>query len=205
MSPRFGAPPTAPSPPLLGAFVSMPRGELIVRYRSGSDHFERRLLELSDAQLDTAFRAESGVGRWPCRALVAHIADAEVVNAHRMRRIVGEDRPLLANWDENSFLDFGVYGPDGEGSGMPVAGSVAVIHALRLWMADWLRAMPELAWERSGLHPESGEMTLATILVLTTWHLEHHAWYLSKKLELMLGPRDETCASGGACGCRSKA
>ena len=181
-------PPAATQAPDRKAIAALSSSELIERYARGSDCFERRTLELTDAQQDTAFRPEAGVGRWSCRILVGHVADAELVFAHRMRRAVGEDNPVLALWDENAFIDSGLYaGPKG-GSDRPIAGSVAVIHTLRLWTADWLRTLTEAQWRRQALDPEYGALTVRDILVTAVWHLEHHAWYLSRKLENLLGP-----------------
>lgn len=177
----------APALPKIEAILAIAAPALVDRYAKGIDRLERRLLDLNEGQLDTFFRPEAGVGRWSCRVLVGHLADAEIVFAHRFRRTVAEERPLLASWDENAFLDAGLYGLDGPGPKPPVAGSVALIHTTRLWCADWLRTLDVKAFEAKALHPEQGELTLHTMLARCTWHLEHHAWYLSRKLEKLLG------------------
>lgn len=176
------------SPPL-AEFQSLDPAALIERYVQGSSRFERRVLDLTDGQLDTCFRPEAGVGRWSCRMLMGHVADAELVLTHRMRRAVAETNPLLAVWDENAFIDSGIYGDETTGKGLPVAGHVALIHTVRLWTADWLRTLDESALQSKALHPERGPQTVHLILTYATWHLEHHAWYLSRKLEKMMGPR----------------
>lgn len=181
-------PPTSATLPTRQEIVPLALADLIDRYRGGSERLDRRLLDLTDAQLDTAFRPEAGVGRWPCRVLVGHIADAELVYTHRMRRAAAEDNPLLAVWDENAFIDSGLYGKADGGAGMPVAGSVAIIHTLRLWTADWLRTLDPSEFDRRALHPESGPQTIHGILVGAVWHLEHHAWFLSRKLEKLASP-----------------
>jgi len=178
-------------PPNLEAIKGLGVGALVERFAGGVMHLERRLLEAEDEQLDTAFRGESGVGRWPCRVLVGHLADSEMVLVHRMRRIVAEESPVLAVWDEHGFIDGGVY-EGREGAGPPaVAGFVAVVHTLRKWTAEWLGGLPGAAWSRRGLHPERGEVRLRDVVDYDTWHLEHHAWYLSRKLEVLLGPAGE--------------
>lgn len=173
--------------PLLDAFLSMPTVELVERFARGSERIDRRLLDLNDSQLDTFFRPEAEVGRWSCRVLVGHVADADIVFVHRMRRAVAEENPVLAVWDENAFLDSGLYGDPERGVRIPVAGSVAVIHTTRLWAGDWLRTLEPDNFNRKALHPERGEQTVKLILTYATWHLEHHAWYLSRKLERLLG------------------
>ncbi|MFM9958815.1 MAG: DinB family protein [Phycisphaerales bacterium] len=175
--------------PILATFQAMPTAELVERYRRGTELIERRLLELSDEQLDTFFRPETELGRWSCRVLMGHLADAELVFVHRMRRAVAEEKPVLALWDENAFIDSGVYGGDGPGTGKarPVAAFVAVIHTLRMWHGEWLRTLSSDDWDRVCLHPERGEQSVRTILNYATWHHEHHLWYLRLKLDRLMG------------------
>lgn len=182
------APPPAPPSPTRQVILALPISQLIDRYAAGSECFERRTLDLTDAQQDTAFRPESGVGRWSCRILIGHVADAELVYSHRLRRAVAEENPVFAVWDENAFIDSGLYASEKGGADRPLAGSVALIHTVRLWTADWLRSLDAADFERKALHPEAGPQTVRSILVTAVWHLEHHAWFLSRKLERLLGP-----------------
>jgi hypothetical protein len=181
-------PSPAPPAPTRQSILALSAADLIDRYAHGCDRFERRTLQLTDSQQDTAFRPEVGIGRWSCRILLGHIADAELVYTHRMRRAVAEESPVLAVWDENAFIDSGLYASATGGSNRPIAGSVALIHTVRLWTADWLRSLQPAGFERRALHPEAGPLTVHAILVTATWHLEHHAWFLSRKLEHLLGP-----------------
>src|ERR1044071_1538478 len=61
---------------------------LLARFRKGVENLDRRMFWLKDAQLDSAFLPSAGVGRWPVRVLLGHLADAELAVAHRMRRTV---------------------------------------------------------------------------------------------------------------------
>ncbi len=167
--------------------LELPDADLLSRYASGVHGLDPRVLQLTDDQQDTCFRADAGVGRWSCRILIGHLADAEMMLVWRMRRIVAEDRPVLAVWDENAWIDSTLYAGENGGSDRPIAGSVAVVHTLRLWTTDWLRSLNGDDLARTGLHPEDGEIRLRDVLARVTWHLEHHAWYLSRKLDLMVG------------------
>ena len=161
--------------------------ELIARYRLGVENFDRRVFELTDAQLDTPFRPESGVGLWPARVLLGHLADAEVPSVYRMRRVVAEERPVLEAWDEQAFIDAGMYGGVEGGAKSPIGGFIATIHTLRQWSGEWLVTLADAAWSRSGLHTQAGEQSLRDLVDKAVWHLEHHAWYLNQKVALFLG------------------
>lgn len=187
--------------------------ELIARYRRGVENYDRRVFMLTESLMDTAFLPEGGVGQWPVRVLLGHIADAELVLVSRMRRVVGEDRPMLQNWDENAFIDANVYGlTDGTRRGdaetersrvsQALGGFIAVVHTLRQWHGMWLMSLPAEAFSRVGLHEQRGEQSLKRILAYATWHLEHHARFLGLKLDRLVGSeilrREEPVAGGAA-------
>ena len=133
--------------------------ELVLRYRRGLEGFDARIFELSDEQVDAAFLPDAGVGRWSVRVLVGHLADAELAYTHRMRRATAEENPLLAVWDENAFIDAGLYA----GGQYPLGGFVAVIHTLRRWTAEWLATLTPEQLQRKAMHPERGPMTVRRI------------------------------------------
>lgn len=167
---------------------ALPLPDLIARAKIGVENFDRRVLGLDHAQLDTAFRADAGLGRWPCRVLLGHLADAELVFVHRLRKVAAEEGPILAAWDEDAFIDSGLYGSPESGSKFPIAAFVATIHTLRQWTTEWLATLPPATFDRTGLHAERGPQSLRTILDYTVWHIEHHAWYLNRKVDRLAAP-----------------
>lgn len=170
--------------PTLDQILALPDAELVLRYKTGVENFDARAMSLSDAQLDTAFFPEAGVGTWPCRVLLGHLADAELAFVFRMRKVVAEEHPMLEAWDEIAFIDCQrMYGTPETGPRFPVGAFVAAIHTLRQWTGVWLSSLPREAFDRTGLHVERGEQSLRLILAYATWHLEHHAWYLNRKVE----------------------
>ncbi len=213
------------SVPKVEEFLAMSERDLIARYRRGVENYDRRVFWLNESQMDTAFLPEAGVGRWPVRVLLGHLADAEIVFVQRMRRVVGEESPIFQVWDENSFIDTNIYGISGPGHApskeadearvaSALGGFVAVVHTLRQWTGLWLESLPESAFARHGLHPQRGEQTLRTILAYDTWHVEHHARFLRLKLDKLIGEdevrrrlEEEGKALGGCgsgCGCAAK-
>jgi hypothetical protein len=176
--------------PSLQLFQSLELPALIDRYAKGVENFDRRVFDLTDAQLDTAFLPDAGVGRWPARVLLGHLADAELAQVHRIRRTVAEDNPVVAAWDENAFIDAGLYGSPTEGVSYPIGGFIGTIHTLRRWTSEWLRTLDPDQWSRQALHPEKGPQTTRSWIEMISWHLEHHAAFLNLKIAKMLGPRE---------------
>jgi len=198
----------------------LPTVELVARFRRGIEAFDRRVFDLDERQIDMAFLPQAGVGQWPVRVLVGHIADGDLAVAHRMRRAVAEDNPVLSLWDENAFVDSNIYGNEHKGYAdsaegdrarvmQALGGHMAVIHTTRQWIGQWLMTLTEAQMNRAAMHPEKGPLTVRRMVAMYTWHLEHHAGFLTRKLDRMLGPAVEAAARprkaegscGSGCGC----
>ncbi|MBX3364462.1 MAG: DinB family protein [Phycisphaeraceae bacterium] len=200
-------PSVMPTPPtreqLLDELSRLSAQDLIGRYRWGVENFDRRVFSLTDEHLDMAWLPDAGVGQWPIRVLLGHLADAEIAYTFRVRKAIGEERPVVEAWDENAFIDAGMYALGTP----PIGGFVAVVYTLRTWMGDLLSHLTPAQWSRKVMHSAAGEMSLRQMIETTTYHLERHAWYLNAKVERLLGPAcEEERPRGGcgpACGCKS--
>lgn len=198
---------TSPKP-AMREIRDLSAADLCARMRLGLDLFDPRVVELDNDQVSQAWLEDAGVGSWPIRVLIGHLADAELVLAHRIRRILAEENPALALWDEHAFIDGGLYGCT-EGSTLlpPMGGDLAVIHTTRAWLTALLVQLGEDHWQRKGMHPDKGPISVREITNQNCWHLENHAWFLNAKIEKLLGPmpEPEACGDGGcgkpSCGC----
>ncbi|MEZ6243138.1 MAG: DinB family protein [Phycisphaerales bacterium] len=168
-------------------------GVLLDRFRTAVDRLDPRVFSLDDEQLDMAFLGDAGVGKWPIRVVLGHLAETEVVQTHRIRRALAEDRPVVQTWDEQAFVDSGIYGGGigatfGGGAIRPPVGAfVAAVHTLRQWTASTLELVPEGAWERVAMHPEFGELSVRAMVCFEVWHFEHHARFVNAKVSRLLG------------------
>lgn len=185
--------------PSIDEVRSLAYESLLGRFAMGVENFDRRMFDLSPEQADMAFLPDAGVGNWPVRVLIGHLADAELVNAHRIRRTLAEDKPLFAEWDENLFIDRGLYGT-ADGPRPPIAGFVATIHTLRRWTVEHYNSLTPIQLARVGMHPTRGPLSVRNIIELNTWHLEHHAAFLNRKVERLLGPAPAEDENTGSCG-----
>ncbi len=165
--------------PELSFFQSMSHRELVRRYEHGVGMLPASASRLDHALLDRKFPPGSEAGEWSVRMVIGHIADAEIAFTHRMRRIAAEERPQFAVWDENQFIAREMYHGD------LIIEVLEAIKGVRIWTASWLSTLLEKDFGRIGIHPERGEQTLQDVLVYNVWHLEHHAWYLHRKLEAL--------------------
>ena len=116
-------------------------------------------------------------GKWSARQIVAHLADAELVAAHRFRQVIAEDHPTLVAYDQDAWsanLDYARRKPKQ---------SLETFRRLRAENYDLLKGLPEAAFERTGNHTESGSMTLLGLLEGYAGHAEAHARQLQELRE----------------------
>ena len=113
-------------------------------------------------------------GKWSIRQIVAHLADAELVGAHRFRQVIAEDSPTLIAFDQEAWarnLDYSRRKPKQ---------SLETFRRLRAENYELLKGLPESAFERSGNHSENGPMTLHKLLDGYSGHAESHARQLQE-------------------------
>lgn len=113
-------------------------------------------------------------GKWCAREILAHLADAEVVCAHRLRQVIAEDDPRLIGFDQNAWarnLDYARRKPKQ---------SLETFRRLRAENYALLKDLPEAVFERIGTHSEAGPMTLRALVERNAAHTESHARQLQE-------------------------
>ena len=108
-------------------------------------------------------------GKWSIRQIIAHLADSELVGAHRMRQVIAEDNPTLIAFDQDAWtrnLDYARRKPKQ---------SLETFRRIRAENYELLKELPASAFERTGNHSENGAMTLLRLLEVYAQHAESHA------------------------------
>ena len=144
--------------------------ELLERYRRGPELLAVVLTGVFGEEEDFA-RAP---GKWSIRQIVAHVADAELVGAHRFRQIIAEDNPTLVAYDQDAWvrnLDYVRRKPKQ---------SLEAFRRIRAENFELLKDLPEAAFDRAGTHTENGRMTLRQLLEGYAGHAESHARQLQE-------------------------
>lgn len=139
------------------------RSDLIRRYREGPDVLEAALAELAEADYDRS------VEGWTPRQVVHHVADSELTSAVRLRRLLAEEKPVIAGYDEELFARRLHY------ANRPIESSLIAIRGARTSSADLLAAIDEAEWGREGTHSESGRYTVEDWLRIYAAHCHDHA------------------------------
>ncbi len=142
---------------------TMTRQELIERYKAGSEAVDQALKDITDDGLDMP--AADG---WTARQVVHHLADSETTAYVRLRRLLAEDQPLIAGYDEEEFARRLYYD-------RPIAASLEVFRAVRRASAELLERLTDAEWARAGRHSESGRYDIDEWLRIYAAHAYDHA------------------------------
>src|SRR6185369_1721406 len=138
---------------------------LLERFRRGPEVVASALTGVSGVEEDFV----TAPGKWSIRQIAAHLADAELVGAHRLRQVIAEDNPTLIAFDQDAWtknLDY---------SRRKAEQSVDTFRRIRTENYELLKAVPDSAWVRAATNTENGPMTLRRLLEGYAGHAESHA------------------------------
>ncbi len=149
----------------------MPFDELIAEYLDGPRLLREAIRGMSPAQIDAA----PVPGQWSTRQVICHISDFEPVYADRIKRVIAEDRPKMMSGDPDQFAAHLAYDK------RDIAVELDLIEACRKHVASILKAIPQDAFERVGVHSRDGDLSVVTLLRRVTGHIPHHAEFIARK------------------------
>lgn len=109
-------------------------------------------------------------GEWSAQETLTHLRDV-VVHVHglRIRRLLYEESPLFADFDEEGYRRARL--ERGEATGDLLATIVAEHDQL----ARLLQTLPDAEWSRQGRHPSLGAMSIEFLARRVGEHAEEHA------------------------------
>jgi uncharacterized damage-inducible protein DinB len=143
---------------------------LLERYRRGAELLAMVLTGVSGEEEDFAIAP----GKWNVRQIVAHVADAELVGAHRFRQVIAEENPTLIAYDQDEWvrnLEYARRKPKQ---------SLETFRRIRAENYELLKGLAPEAFERAGIHSENGRTTLLEMLEGYANHAESHARQLQE-------------------------
>jgi uncharacterized damage-inducible protein DinB len=153
-----------------GDMTEARRAACVARIAAAPAALRAAVAGLSDAQLDTPYRA----GGWTLRQVVHHVPDSHMNAYTRFRLTLTEDQPTIKTYDEARWAEL----PDART--LPVEVSLALLEALHIRWTALLQTLTAADGARQLFHPEHGRlMTLDELLALYAWHGEHHAAHVT--------------------------
>ncbi|MEO5884648.1 MAG: DinB family protein [Candidatus Limnocylindrales bacterium] len=140
------------------------RSALLERYATGADAVDAAVDGISDEGLD--YRPPSG--EWTAREIVHHLADSESMAFIRLRRLLAEDDPVIAGYDEPEWARRLHYD-------RPIEPSLAVVRAVRAASHQLMTTLTPGEWSRTGSHSEGGPYGIERWLAIYAEHSHDHA------------------------------
>jgi hypothetical protein len=103
-------------------------------------------------------------GKWSIHEIVCHLADTEVANAWRYRKVLAEDEVGLTAWDQDRWAAGHQY------RRQDLRLALEQFRALRARNLALLKTVGKKAWGRTARHSTLGTLCAGQMLV----HLAHH-------------------------------
>ncbi len=121
---------------------------------------------LSEAQRTTPYLS----GEWTVAQNVHHLVDSHANSIIRMKLILTEEHPTVRPYDQDRWALL----PDS--TGVDIENSLHLLAGMHHRWALLLRSLSESDWQRTGMHPDAGVISLTGMLESYVQHgLEHIA------------------------------
>ena len=142
----------------------MNRQEIIDTLRALPDQIEVAVRDLNEE----ALRRRPEPDQWSIKEVCAHLRDSLEIDGQRIRRMVEEDDPLIAAYDQEALARERDY----QNESMPL-----ILTALRAFSggnAYVLERLSEKQWRRGGRHEERGPINVGAYAENQAQHARSH-------------------------------
>lgn len=153
------------------------RQSLIAEYAAGYDEVRQAL----DGFTPEMLTAHPLPGKWSAAEIVQHLADSEMTSAIRLRRLLVEDRPAIAGYDEALYATRLLYNE------RDIAPALEAFRGARATTVQLLERMTDADWQREGTHSESGPYGTEDWLRIYAAHAHNHAGQIRRLREVLSG------------------
>jgi hypothetical protein len=114
--------------------------------------------------------------KWSVREIIAHLADAEIVGAFRLRFILGSPGAPIVAYDQDKWVTSGRY------EKRDPRKSVEQFSVLRQWNLALLRSLSPEQWKHYGMHSERGRESIERVVRMFAGHDINHLLQIEKIL-----------------------
>jgi hypothetical protein len=155
--------------------LSNAKGQDPVKLQAASARkLERLIAGVSSAKL----RKRPASEKWSVAEILAHLADAELVIAWRMRSILGEPGVQVQAFDQNAWVAAGKYNQ------RDPRNSIELYSVVRKANLALLKSLTPQQWKQFGQHSERGQESIEHIANMVAGHDVNHI----KQIESILRP-----------------
>ncbi len=123
-----------------------------------------------------AVAARDGADGWNIVEIMCHLRDLEDVYQRRAMQMTTEDNPHVLGFDVLGAVTANDY------AHASLAEALALWNERRAASLEWLSALTEDQWERTGIHPAYGKYTVLDAALRTALHDVNHTEQVLKAL-----------------------
>ena len=149
----------------------MDQAALLDAYLGGPDRLRSAVTGLSREQMIS----RPITGRWSVLEVVCHLVDTDANIAHRIKRVLSEERPVFDRVKPELMLAALAY------HDRDVEVELGIFDLGRRQIARILKASRSEAWERIGIVGDRGDRTVAQMMNGAVEHLAHHLGFVIEK------------------------
>src|SRR6476661_350567 len=142
-----------------------------------SQRLQRRETQLQDflsvtlnGVLMETLKAKPVSGKWSAHEQLAHLARYHQIFLQRIDRILTEQAPEFPRYRAEDDLEWPAW------TGLPTSQLLVRISSMRSKLMARLRSLSEEDFERTGVHPKFGPMSLSLWLEFFLVHEAHHLY-----------------------------
>lgn len=159
--------------------------EYLARIQSYSDteNFLEMQATTADALRNVTANASSATlqkspapGKWSIVAIVAHMAEDELVSSWRYRQMIENSGCALAGFDQDMWAKLGRY------EAWAIDDALQMFTLLREANLRMLKSLSKGDWERHGMHAERGKITVRDLARHMAGHDRNHLEQIRKIL-----------------------
>lgn len=149
------------------------RRERINRIRRFPAELEVAVKDLSEEELMTEFIR----GEWTVAQNVHHLADSHMNAFIRTKLLLTEDNPTIRAYDQDKFAE------RIDSFDVPVQYSILLLRGLHHRWVALFESLSEAEWARPGVHPESGAISVESLLITYSDHGIGHLDQIKRALD----------------------
>ena len=120
---------------------------------------------------------EPAAGKWSVRAILAHMAEDELVSSWRYRQMIENSGATLLGFDQDEWARLGDY------ESWNAREALEMFRLLREANLRMLDSLTAEEWQRHGIHAERGRITVEGLARHMAGHDENHIMQVRRLLE----------------------
>jgi uncharacterized damage-inducible protein DinB len=160
--------------PSMEEYATQPREQRMQRLRRTADELAGAITSQSDAVLSRRPDAKN----WAAKEVVCHLRDAEEAFGGRFEQILAMDvDPKLGGANADRIADERQYLRN------DTAEALAAFRQRRRETLEVFGKLTAAQWDKGGIHPVRGRITLDGFLTLMAWHDDNHLDQLRRALD----------------------